>query len=78
MKEKNNSSKANFMIALVEKLEANKMLDIISIATLVFLLIGLPLILIIIGGNKSKSEEEIKYLKEYKNTKLNKKNKIWR
>lgn len=54
------------------------MLDIISIATLVFLLIGLPLILIIIGGNKSKSEEEIKYLKEYKNTKLNKKNKIWR
>lgn len=33
------------------------MLDIISMAILLFLLIGLPLILIIIGGN-NKTEEE--------------------
>lgn len=49
------------------------MLDIISMATLLFLLIGLPLILIIIGGNnkteeeqKLEDEEQMKYLKEYK------------
>lgn len=62
------------------------MLDIISMATLLFLLIGLPLILIIIGGNKNKTkdeqkfedEEQMKYLEEYRNKKLNKKNKFWR
>lgn len=53
------------------------MLDIISMIILLFLLIGLPLILIIKGGNKYKTEEEqriedeeqIKYLNEYKETK---------
>lgn len=55
------------------------MLDIISMITLLFLIIGLPLILIIIGGsNKTKEEQEledeeqIKYLKEYKEKRLNK------
>ena len=32
------------------------MLDIISMTILLFLLIGLPIILIIIGGNKNKSQ----------------------
>lgn len=61
------------------------MLDIISMITLLFLLIGLPIILIIIGGNskteyeqKLEDEEQIQYLKEYNEKKLNKKNKIWR
>ena len=35
------------------------MLDIISMTILLFLLIGLPIILIIIGGNKNKSQQEI-------------------
>ena len=55
------------------------MLDIISIATLLFLLIGLPLILIIIGGSKKtpeeqkvEDEEQMKYLKEYLEKKINK------
>ena len=55
------------------------MLDIISIATLLFLLIGLPLILIIIGGSKKtqeeqklEDEEQIKYLKEYQDKKIKK------
>lgn len=56
------------------------MLDIISMATLLFLLIGLPLILIIIGGNnkteeeqKLEDEEQMKYLIEYREKKMNKK-----
>ena len=60
------------------------MLDIISITTLLFLIIGLPLILIIIGGsNKTKEEQEledeeqIKYLNEYQEKKINRK-KFWR
>ena len=35
------------------------MLDITSMTILLFLLIGLPIILIIIGGNKNKSQQEI-------------------
>ena len=49
------------------------MLDIISMTILLFLFIGLPLILIIIGGNNKteeeqrlEDEEQMKYLKEYK------------
>ena len=60
------------------------MLDIISMITLLFLIIGLPLILIIIGGsNKTKEEQEledeeqIKYLNEYQEKKINRK-KFWR
>ena len=55
------------------------MLDIISIATLLFLLIGLPLILIIIGGSKKtqeeqklEDEEQMNYLKEYQDKKIKK------
>lgn len=55
------------------------MLDIISMATLLFLLIGLPLILIIIGGSKKtqeeqklEDEEQMKYLKEYQDKKIKK------
>ena len=55
------------------------MLDIISIATLLFLLIGLPLILIIIIGSKKtkeeqklEDEEQMKYLKEYQDKKIKK------
>ena len=55
------------------------MLDIISITTFLFLLIGLPLILIIIGGSKKtpeeqelEDEEEMKYLKEYQEKKIKK------
>ena len=57
------------------------MLDIISIATLMFILIGLPLILIIIGGSRKtpeeqelEDEEQIKYLNEYQEKKINRKN----
>ena len=57
------------------------MLGIISIATLMFILIGLPLILIIIGGSKKtpeeqelEDEEQIKYLNEYQEKKINRKN----
>ena len=71
-------------IALIRKLEAKEMLDIISIATLMFILIGLPLILIIIGGSKKtpeeqelEDEEQIKYLNEYQEKKINRK-KFWR
>lgn len=59
------------------------MLDIISMITLLFLLIGLPVILIIIGGNdkteeeqRLEDEEQIQYLKEYNEQKLNKKIKL--
>ena len=49
------------------------MLDIISMITVFFILIGLPLILIIIGGNKNKTQMEIdqdtvdeeKFIKDY-------------
>ena len=58
------------------------MLDIISMITLIFLLIGVPIILIILGGSKKtdeeqrlEDEEQIKYLNEYQEKKLNKKNK---
>ena len=57
------------------------MLDIISMAILMFILIGLPLILIIIGGSKKtpeeqelEDEEQIKYLNEYQEKKINRKN----
>ena len=60
------------------------MLDIISMATLIFILIGLPLILIIIGGSRKtleeqelEDEEQIKYLNEYQEKKINRK-KVWR
>ena len=59
------------------------MLDIISMITFLFLFIGLPIILIIIGGNdkteeeqRLEDEEQMHYLKEYREKKLNKKNKI--
>ena len=58
------------------------MLDIISMITLIFLLIGVPIILIIVGGSSKtdkeqrlEDEEQIKYLNEYQEKKLNKKNK---
>lgn len=57
------------------------MLDIISMAILLFLLIGLPIMLIIIGGNnKTKEEqaladeEQMKYLEEYQKKKEIKRN----
>ena len=57
------------------------MLDIISMAILIFILIGLPLILIIIGGSRKtleeqelEDEEQIKYLNEYQEKKINRKN----
>lgn len=37
------------------------MLKIILIVIILYILIGLPMILIIIGGSKNKSEEEIRY-----------------
>ena len=37
------------------------MLDIISMIIILFFLMGLPMILIIIGGSKSKSEQERAY-----------------
>ena len=40
------------------------MLDIISMIIILFFLMGLPMILIIIGGSKSKSEQERAYEKE--------------
>lgn len=56
------------------------MLDIISMITLIFLLIGVPIILIIVGGsNKTdeeqrlEDEEQIKYLQEYKEKKIKRK-----
>ena len=55
------------------------MLDIISMITVFFILIGLPLILIIIGGNKNKTQMEInqdtedeeKFIKYYLENKKN-------
>lgn len=66
------------------------MLDIISMIIILFLLFGLPMILLIKGGNMNKTEtekeyeeqEEIEYCKRYleeKNQrKLNRRNKIRR
>ena len=58
------------------------MLDIISMITFLILFIGLPIILIIVGSSKKteeeqrlEDEEQIKYLNEYQEKKLNKKNK---
>lgn len=58
----------------------NKMLDIISMITLLFIFIGLPIILIIIGGNdkteeeqRLEDEEQMEYLKEYSEKKLTRK-----
>lgn len=67
-------------------MEANKLLDIISMIILLFLFIGLPVILIIIGGNMNKSdeerrledEEEMKYIEKYKKDKEKRKFKLWR
>lgn len=49
------------------------MLDIISMITFLFLFIGLPIILIIIGGNdktedeqKLEDEEQMEYLRQYR------------
>lgn len=70
-----------FKVAQIRKLEA-KMLDIISMAILLFILIGLPLVLIIIGGNdkteeeqKLEDEEQMKYLEKYQKKKENNKKK---
>lgn len=56
------------------------MLDIISMITFLMLLIGLPIILIIIGGNdkteeeqRLEDEEQMEYLRQYRENKLNKK-----
>ena len=56
------------------------MLDIISMITLIFLLIGVPIILIIVGcSNKTdeeqilEDEEQIKYLQGYKEKKIKRK-----
>ncbi len=56
------------------------MLDIISMIAFLGIFIGLPILLILIGGsNKTEEEqrledeEQMKYLKEYQEKKLNKK-----
>lgn len=56
------------------------MLDIISMITFLLLFIGLPIILIIIGGNdkteeeqRLEDEEQMKYLEEYRQKKLKEK-----
>ena len=61
------------------------MLDIISMITFLFIFIGLPMILIIIGGNdkteeeqRLEDEEQMEYLRQYREKKLNKKRKFWR
>lgn len=65
-------------IAQIRKLEA-KMLDIISMAILLFTLVGLPVLLILIKGGRSEeeeileNEEQMKYLEEYKKKKEDKK-----
>ena len=58
------------------------MLDIISMIAFLIIFIGLPILLILIGGsNKTEEEqsledeEQMKYLKKYHEKKLNKKNK---
>ena len=67
-------------------MEANKLLDIISMIILLFLFIGLPVILIIIVGNMNKcdeerrleDEEEMKDIEKYKKDKEKRKFKLWR
>ena len=63
------------------------MLDIISMITFILFFIGLPIIfiLIIIGGNdkteeeqRLEDEEQMEYLRQYREKKLNKKRKFWR
>lgn len=64
------------------------MLDIISMITLIIgtIIFVLFVICIFIGGNMSKSEEEqrledeeqMEYLRQYREEKLNKKRKFWR
>lgn len=61
------------------------MLDIISMITFLFIFIGLPMILIIIGGydkteeeQRLEDEEQMEYLRQYREKKLNKKRKFWR
>lgn len=61
------------------------MLDIISMITFMFIFFGLPMILIIIGGNNKteeeqrlEDEEQMEYLRQYRENKLNKKRKFWR
>lgn len=61
------------------------MLDIISMITFLFIFIGLPLILIIIGGNNKtedecriEDEEQMEYLRQYNEKKLNKQKRFWR
>lgn len=63
------------------------MLDIISMITFLLFFIGLPIIfiLIIIGGNdkteeeqRLEDEEQMEYLRQYREKKLNKKRKFWR
>ena len=56
------------------------MLDIISMITFLLLFIGLPIILIIIGGNdkteeeqRLEDEEQMEYLRHYREKRLNKK-----
>ena len=56
------------------------MLDIISMITFLLLIIGLPIILIIIGGNDKTEEEQrledekqMEYLRQYREKRLNKK-----
>lgn len=56
------------------------MLDIISMIIFLMLFIGLPIILIIIGGNdkteeeqRLEDEEQMEYLRQYRENKLNKK-----
>lgn len=56
------------------------MLGIISMITFLLLFIGLPIILIIIGGNakteeeqRLEDEEQMEYLRHYREKRLNKK-----
>ena len=57
------------------------MLDIISMITFLFIFIGLPMILVIIGGNdkteeeqKLEDKEQMEYLRQYREKKLKKEN----
>lgn len=70
--------RVTFKVAQIGKLEA-KMLDIISMAILLFILIGMHLLLILISSNKSEeeeileNEEQMKYLEEYQKKREDKK-----
>ena len=53
------------------------MLDIISMITFLFIFIGLPMILVIIGGNdkteeeqKLEDKEQMEYLRQYREKKI--------